>query len=218
MSVDLINERAKQNGTGVGRRKGARRALLALPLVAVLVMSGCSSDDKDDKKDSKSSQSASAPAAGQPSTPTAPGTTAASSPAASGGSTGAPATGGGGSTTLTGEEKKVADNWDKLFDNTQPLDARKAVLENADKMGALVETLANDPLAKSVTSKTTAVKINGDTADVTFDILLAGAPALPGQNGKAVKQDGTWKVSLGTVCTLVGALKPGTVAPGCPTA
>ncbi|GCD99581.1 hypothetical protein [Embleya hyalina] len=216
MSVDLINERAERNGTGAGRRKGARRALLALPLVAVLVMSGCSSDDKDDKKDSKASQSASAPAAGQPSTPAAPGTTAAGSPAASAGGTGAPAA--GGSTTLTGEEKKVADNWDKLFDNAQPLDARKAVLENADKMGALVETLANDPLAKSVTSKTTAVKIDGDTAAVTFDILLAGAPALPGQNGKAVKQDGTWKVSLGTVCTLVGALKPGTVAPGCPTA
>ncbi|OPC83453.1 hypothetical protein B4N89_23160 [Embleya scabrispora] len=217
MSVDLINERAKRNGTGAGRRKGARRALLALPLVAVLVMSGCSSDDdKDDKKDAKASQSASAPAAGgQTSAATPPAT--ASSPATAGGSSGAPSTGGG-STTLTGEEKKVADNWDKLFDNAQPLDARKAVLENADKMGALVETLANDPLAKSVTSKTTAVKINGDTADVTFDILLAGTPALPGQNGKAVKQDGTWKVSLGTVCTLVGALKPGTVAPGCPTA
>lgn len=61
VSVDMINERAT-TGTGFGRRKGTRRAWLALPVAAVLVMSGCSSDDdkKDDK--GKSTSSASAPA------------------------------------------------------------------------------------------------------------------------------------------------------------
>jgi hypothetical protein len=211
VSVDMINERAK-TGTGVGRRKGARRAWLALPVAAVLVLSGCGGDDdKDDT--SKSTPSASAPAA-QQTTPAA--TTPSTGASAPGGATSAPPAAGG--TTLTGEEKKVADNWDKLFDNTAPLAERKAVLENADKMGTLVETLANDPMAKQVTSKTTAVKISGDKAAVTFDILLAGTPALPGQNGQAVNQDGTWKVSLSTVCTLVGALKPGTVVEGCPKA
>lgn len=211
VSVDMINERAT-TGSGVGRRKGTRRAWLALPVAAVLVMSGCSSDDdkKDDK--AKGSPSASAPAAPAATTP-AP---AASTPAAPGGASSAPPAAGG--TTLTGEEKKVADNWDKLFDNATPLADRKAVLENADKVGSLVDTLANDPLAKQVTSKTTAVKISGDKAAVSFDILLAGNPALPGQNGQAVKQDGTWKVSLTTVCTLVTALKPGTVVEGCPKA
>ncbi|MGC0415049.1 hypothetical protein [Embleya sp. AB8] len=215
MSVDMINERAK-TGSGVGRRRGARRAWLALPVAAVMVLSACSSSD--DKKD-KSAPSATAPAAGASnpvaSTPSTPGTSA-SAPAPGGASSAPPA--GAGSTTLTGEEKKVADNWDKLFDANAPLDARKAVLENADKVGSLVDTLANSPVAKSVSAKTTAVKINGDSADVTFDILLAGAPALPAQNGKAVKQDGTWKVSLVTVCTLVSLLQPGSAVPGCPTA
>ncbi|MFI6587689.1 hypothetical protein [Embleya sp. NPDC050493] len=209
MSVDMINERAT-TGTGVGRRKGARRAWLALPVAAVLVMSGCSDDDKKDDK-AKSTPSASAPVAPAATTPA----TTASTPAAPGGASSAPPAGG---TTLTGEEKKVADNWDKLFDNATPLADRKAVLENSAQVGTLVETLANDPLAKQVTSKTTAVKISGEKAAVSFDILLAGTPALPGQTGQAVKQDGTWKVSLSTVCTLVSALKPGTVVEGCPKA
>ncbi|WP_406287756.1 hypothetical protein [Embleya sp. NBC_00896] len=206
MSVDTINEQSK-TGNGIGRRKGMRRAWLALPVAAVLVLSGCGDDD--DKDDKKSAPSVTAPAPAQ----TTPAATTPTTPAA-GGTTAAP----GGATTLTGEEKKVADNWDKLFDNTAALPDRKAVLENADKMGGLVDQLANDPMAKTVTSKTTAVKISGDNAEVTFDILLAGTPALPGQHGKAVKQDGTWKVSLSTVCTLVSALKPGTVVEGCPKA
>ena len=210
MSVELVNER-RTMGSGAGRRKGMRRAWLALPVAAVLLMTGCGGDDdKDDE--AKTTPSASAPAAPQD-TPAAP---AATTPAAS-----APATTPAASapaSALTGEEKKVADSWDKLFDNTASLDERKAKLENGDKMSSLVETLIADPMAKAISSKTTAVKIQGDKATVTYDIVAAGVPLMPNQTGQAVKQNGEWKVSLGTICSLVGMLKPGTVVEGCPKA
>jgi hypothetical protein len=210
VSVELISEQAKA-GNGVGRRKGMRRAWLALPVAAVLVLAGCS-DDKDDSKDSKSSPSASAPAA-QTNAP------AATTPAAPGG--GATTPGGGssapapGGAALSGEEKKVADNWEKLFNAATPIPDRVALLENGDKMKGLVDTLAASPVAAQVSAKVKTVKISGDNADVTFDVLLAGAPVAADSPGKAVKQDGTWKVSVTTICGLVALLQQGTPVPGC---
>ncbi|MYW00997.1 hypothetical protein [Streptomyces sp. SID3343] len=208
MSVELISEQAKA-GNGTGRRKGIRRAWLALPVAAVLVLAGCS-DDKDDSKDSKSSPSASAPAA-QTSAP------AATTPATSGGATtpggaSAPAPGGA---ALTGEDKKVADNWEKLFNAATPTPERVALLENGDKMSGLVDTLAASPVAAQVSAKVKTVKISGDKADVTFDVLLAGAPVKEDAPGQAVKQDGNWKVSVTTICGLVALLQQGTAVPGC---
>jgi hypothetical protein len=202
--VELIDEQA-QTGKGIGRRKGMRRAWLALPVAAVLVLAGCS-DDKDDSKDSKSAPSASAPAA-QNSAPAPAGSTPA------GGASSAPAPGGG--TTLTGEEKKVADNWEKLFNAATPIPERVALLENGDKMTGLVDTLAKSPVAAQVSAKVKTVKISGDNADVTFDVLLAGNPVAADSPGKAVKQDGTWKVSVTTICGLVALLQQGTPVPGC---
>jgi hypothetical protein len=38
---------------------------------------------------------------------------------------------------------------------------------------------------------------------VSFTVLLAGAPALPGQIGTAVYEDGIWKVGAQSFCNLM---------------
>jgi hypothetical protein len=49
------------------------------------------------------------------------------------------------------------------------------------------------------------VVVHGDTADVSFHALYGGqeSPANPGERqGTAVLEDGTWKISRDTFCTL----------------
>ena len=54
-------------------------------------------------------------------------------------------------------------------------------------------------------------------ADVKYTLLLNGATALPDASGTAVEQDGTWKVSVNTLCALVQLSGNATASalPGC---
>jgi len=44
--------------------------------------------------------------------------------------------------------------------------------------------------------------VKSPCAKVTFDLIVNGQPVVPNQTGYAVKQDGKWKVSKTTFCTL----------------
>ena len=50
-----------------------------------------------------------------------------------------------------------------------------------------------------------------------YTLLLNGATALPDASGTAVEQDGTWKVSVNTLCALVQLSGNATASalPGC---
>jgi hypothetical protein len=54
-------------------------------------------------------------------------------------------------------------------------------------------------------------------ADVTYTLTLNGATALPNASGTAVEQNGTWKVSVKTLCALVQLSGNGSSSPvpGC---
>jgi hypothetical protein len=47
---------------------------------------------------------------------------------------------------------------------------------------------------------------------VSYSILLGGQPALSGQTGVAVLQDGTWKVGLASFCGLLATENGGKTA------
>lgn len=98
--------------------------------------------------------------------------------------------------TFTGDEALIADNWMTFFDGSLPITDKAGLLENGDQYSAQLEAQASNPLAAAATAKVTAVTITSDTtADVGYDLLVGGTPALPGQKGQAVLQDGVWKVS-----------------------
>ncbi|NEA67644.1 hypothetical protein [Streptomyces sp. SID12488] len=113
-------------------------------------------------------------------------------------------------------EKEIRRNWVKFFDPAVSLDDKKAVLENGDKLGLLLQAFSGDQRGGQVEAKVDDVKFTSPTAaNVNYALLLDGATALPNASGTAVEQGGTWKVSLNTLCALVGLSGDATAAPGC---
>jgi len=113
-------------------------------------------------------------------------------------------------------EKQIRTNWQKFFDPAVPLDDKAALLENGDKLRPLLESFSNDPRGGQVQAVVDKVEFTSPTgADVTYALTLKGATVLPGATGTAVLQDDTWKVSLKTLCGLVGMDGNATPAPGC---
>jgi hypothetical protein len=138
-------------------------------------------------------------------TSAAPVTTAAPETTAPAGSDTTAATGGSETTVaLTGDAATIAANWTQFFDGSQPVDGKADLLENGSQYTKELEAQAASVLAQAATVKVLDVKVTSDTtADVTYDLVVSGTPALPGQKGQAVKQDGVWKVSAASFQALL---------------
>ncbi|MGW0332010.1 hypothetical protein ACWD0J_09100 [Streptomyces sp. NPDC003011] len=101
-------------------------------------------------------------------------------------------------------ERQVRENWEKFFDAKTPTKDKQAVLENGDEMGPVLQAFSGDERGGQVRAEVTGVEFTKATeATVTYTLLLNGATALPDASGTAVEQDGTWKVSVSTLCALV---------------
>lgn len=106
------------------------------------------------------------------------------------------------STPFTPEQLAVKSNWEKFFDVKTPLEERISLLQNGAR---------HAPYLKAATTKGQAptsaavkeVTVSGDTAVVIWDLLLAGAPVLPGQRGTAHRVKGVWQVGDASYCALV---------------
>lgn len=109
-------------------------------------------------------------------------------------------------------EAEVAENWEAFFANGDP-----AMLEEGDQLVdeiALLISMAPPP--QVITAPVQTVTFTGpDTATVTYDLTIDGEPVLPGATGQAAQDDGAWKVSKDTFCTLVALGSPGNPTPGC---
>ncbi len=109
-------------------------------------------------------------------------------------------------------EAEISENWAKLFADGDP-----SALEDGEELTeaiALLAALAPPPEVKTATV-TEVVFTGAETADVTYDLLIDGKPVLPGATGTAVLQDGDWKVSKTTFCTLASLGSPTEPVDGC---
>lgn len=101
-------------------------------------------------------------------------------------------------------EKEIKENWQKFFDPKTSTKDKQAVLENGDRMGPVLQVFSGDQRGGQVEAQVTKVEFTQPTeATVTYTLLLNGATALPDASGTSVEQDGTWKVSVSTLCALV---------------
>src|SRR5829696_7328686 len=113
------------------------------------------------------------------------------------------------STTTTIDEQaaieEITANVEAVFNPQLSIDERVSYLEDGQELKALVEQQYQilGPQATQASAQVEEVTVNDDgTADVTFQILLAGTPVVP-TTGTAVLQDGKWLVSKATVCDLI---------------
>ncbi|NML54449.1 hypothetical protein HHL19_24425 [Streptomyces sp. R302] len=101
-------------------------------------------------------------------------------------------------------EAEITRNWVAFFDADTPAAERVKLLENGEEMEAVLAAFAGNPQAAATGAEVTDVAFTSASgADVTYDLLVGGNPALPDSRGTAVLQDDTWKVSVKTLCGLV---------------
>ncbi|WP_367324220.1 hypothetical protein [Streptomyces sp. HUAS ZL42] len=115
-------------------------------------------------------------------------------------------------------EQEIRQNWQKFFDPKTSTKDKQAVLENGEQMGPVLQAFSGDKRGGQVQAKVEKVEFTKPTeANVTYTLTLNGQTALPGASGTAVEQDGTWKVSVSTLCALVALSGDASQspAPGC---
>ena len=169
----------------------ARRIMLApaLGLALALAVAACSS--------SSSSSSSSAPSSSAP---------ASSAPASS-----------SASASSSGNSAAVAEitaNWEKFFNASTPTSERVALLQNGSTFASAIAGLSS--LVSGLGAKVTAVTVNSaTTATVTYNLTAGGSSLLSGQTGKAVYEDGVWKVGDASLCSLIKLVPGGSVPAAC---
>ena len=99
-----------------------------------------------------------------------------------------------------------------------------ALLEDGETLRAGIDSLRSVPQAATVTVEVhqakglddagcTSAGVAAPCAELSFDLVVNGEPAVPNQTGYAVQQGGRWKVAKTTFCSLAGL--GGSLPAGC---
>jgi hypothetical protein len=132
-----------------------------------------------------SSTSSSPPASSPSATPSATSTSSASS-------------------AVSADQKAITANWTAFFNPKTPVAQRVKLLQDGSAFASVIQAQAGSALASSASAQVTKVTvITTSEAAVTYNVLLAGTPALKNQAGTAVYQDGMWKVGVASFCDLL---------------
>ncbi|MEU0400585.1 hypothetical protein ABZ318_10070 [Streptomyces sp. NPDC006197] len=177
----------------VVRRGGGRSRLAVLGAVAVLALGPALTSCSDDGGSKGDNTASSAPSSGKTAQPPG-GATQPDDPAAA--------------------RAEITKNWTAFFDPKTPTAEKTRLLENGEQMAPVLAAFAGDKNAAASAAKVKNVDFTSpDGANVTYDLLVGGNPALPDAKGTSVLQGDTWKVSVKTLCGLVEL--SGVTVPGC---
>lgn len=101
-------------------------------------------------------------------------------------------------------QKEIKQNWEKFFDPSVSTQEKQALLENGDQLAPVLQGFNGDQRGREAKATVEKIEFTSPTqADVTYTLTVKGATALPNASGTAVQQNGTWKVSVNTLCALV---------------
>jgi purine-cytosine permease-like protein len=172
----------------------ARRILVpAVGLALAAALAGCSSS---------SSPSATTSASTTPTQATTP----------AGPATPVPST-----SSSSGAVAEITANWEKFFNSSTPTSQRVALLQNGSTFATAISGLSG--LVSKLGAKVTNVTLNSaTTATVTYNLTAGGSSLLTGQTGKAVLENGVWKVGDASLCGLLKLVPGGTVPSACSSA
>jgi hypothetical protein len=165
-----------------------RRILATLAIVPTLFVAGCGGGDSDGTEPTTTDTATTTPAA----VATGPADEAAA-------------------------EAEITENWETFLRSGTPKAAAVGLLENGDQLGAALKKAAQEDEEtggeRSATVKT-IIFTSPTRANVTYELHAAGQ--ILNSAGEAVLQDGVWKVSEATFCTLVVLGNGSRPVKGCP--
>lgn len=118
----------------------------------------------------------------------------------------------------TAATAQIKTTWTTFFHTGTKPKAAEALLENGSKLAAAIRVASRFQQKQKLTEDAQVLKVtftSPTAATVTYNLLSHGQTLLPNATGQAVLQDGQWKVSQATFCTLVGLAAGGTKIPGC---
>jgi hypothetical protein len=120
--------------------------------------------------------------------------------------------GGGGSSETPAQAKaKITTAWEKLFDPSVPIEQKKDIIQNYNKLLPTLRSQTTNPQAAGIKAKVDDVTLQGDKqAAVKYDIVSAkdGTALLPNASGVAIKEGSNWEVSQATFCQLIKLSDP----------
>ena len=102
----------------------------------------------------------------------------------------------------------VVEAYSTVFDSATTSDEKAAYLPDAAALQATIDGYATAGEAVGgIVLQPTAVSIDGDNADVTYDVLFAGTPVYEDQEGTAVLVDGVWTISRDEFCGFMASAR-----------
>lgn len=116
---------------------------------------------------------------------------------------------------IPSEHPAITTTWETFFNKDTPVADRQALLEDGDQLTAALDAAVQNPMIKQITVAVTSIAFEDEnTALITYDVLMGGAPLLRNSPGVAVKVNNEWKVSKKSFCGLA-ALAVGGSVEGC---
>ena len=95
-----------------------------------------------------------------------------------------------------------------VFDSSIPFDEKLPYLEDAEQLrGVFEEYAAAAENFGGIRLDPTAVEIDGDTAEVTYDVMFGEQAAYTDLTGDAVRVDGVWSVTRGRFCAFMSSAR-----------
>ncbi len=109
-----------------------------------------------------------------------------------------------GHTKTSGATKKITADWTAFFKGSTPATEKITLLQNGSDFASFLKAQSKTSTGEAVSVKVTKVNVTSkSSATVTYTIYLGKTPELPGATGKAVYQNGKWKVSDASFCALL---------------
>ena len=118
--------------------------------------------------------------------------------------------------TTAADTAAITANWEAFFKGGGSVDQHILLLEDGDQFKSELTAQSKDPNNAALAAKVTNVKIDGESAIVTYNLLGAGGTALlTAATGTAVKVEDEWKVAKKTYCQLITLQDPNGTHAGC---
>lgn len=105
-------------------------------------------------------------------------------------------------------EEAVETAYLTVFDSEVPFDEKLPYLEDAEQLRSTFESFADTAERfGGISLEPTSVVIDGDEAEVTYDVLFGGSAAYTDMSGDAVLRDGVWMVTRARFCAFMSSAR-----------